>query len=445
MPAFRQLPSLAAEGSIMFRSCFALLLFTGLVTPAAAVSPDPNPKSLAIPAGELSKARELVQQLGSEQFTEREEAELELAKMGRLARPALVEGASTDPSQEVRSRCCSLLPKATALDIRARLDAFLADSDGKYEHDLPGWNQFRSTIRGDWTLFGYTLWSDQSQDKAARKVFADLIASSSINRQIILAVGGGQHDLGQIVIARRQELYNMKFPRAIIAGGRVVRSAGVRQDPTTEDIAALLFAESHVQSRFAPRTSSISSLITSSGFAGEVQNPNDKGKVYRAIAVAWLDSRLDPMEMYQAMILAGNLHMPEQQLQLAIRLITTPGAPSGYRAQAMTYIAHLGNKGHIPLLEKALDDTTLLITIRKPIAGKPVNEWETHDVQVRDAALAVSITLAGQNIEDYGFVETNGVKGGSYTYSRYYLSDDDQRNAALAKWKKWRESEGSKK
>ena len=52
-------------------------------SPAAA---SPDPKDLAIPPQELSQARELVQQLGSEVYREREEAQAELAKMGRLAR-----------------------------------------------------------------------------------------------------------------------------------------------------------------------------------------------------------------------------------------------------------------------------------------------------------------------------------------------------------------------
>ena len=104
------------------------LSFVGLALllagPVLAGSPDP--KSLEIPAEELSRARELVQQLGSEQYAEREEAEQELAKMGRLARPALLEAANTDANQEIRSRASGLLPRATSLDFKARLDVFLA-------------------------------------------------------------------------------------------------------------------------------------------------------------------------------------------------------------------------------------------------------------------------------------------------------------------------------
>ena len=211
----------------MIRLLMVSLLLTGLASSAFATSPDP--KSLVIPSEELSASGELVQQLGSELFAEREKAELALAKMGRFARPALVEAANTDSNQEIRTRCTSLLPKATALEMRARLDVFLADTDGKFEHDLPGWNQFRSTVRNEWEMFGYTIFSDRKLDAAARRVFAELIATT-VNRQIVMAAGDSPQELGALVAARRQELYYQKYPRAIIIGGAIVRPTARREN-----------------------------------------------------------------------------------------------------------------------------------------------------------------------------------------------------------------------
>ena len=427
----------------MLRSCFAFLLFLGIAGAATAASPDP--KSLTIPADELARARELVQQLGSEQFAEREKAEIELAKMGRLARPALVEGANTDPSQEVRARCSSLLPKAVSLDIKARLDVFLADADGKFEHDLPGWNQFRATLRNEWHLFGHQVWSDRSLDRAARVVFADLI-STAINRQVILAAGGAQSDLGQIVAARRQELYNQKYPRAVVVGGMIIQPTVVRRDPTAEDIASLPFAESHVQSRFVPRTSAISALITASGFVAAVlRESDDRAKVYQAIAGAWLESRRDPLDMYQAMTIATQLGMPDQTVRLSARLLTTPGTTVNYRGMAATNLARLGTKEHIPLLEKALTDQAVLSTVRENLLNVPIAERPTHDIQIRDVALALSLLLSDQKLEDYGFVELNKANGlkataANYSYARYYLPEAD-RKTAFEKWKEWQAAE----
>jgi hypothetical protein len=422
----------------MIRLTVACLLAATLVGQARADSPDP--KSLAIPPEELSRARELVQQLGSEQYSEREKAELDLAKMGRLARPALLEGANTDPNQEVRSRCAVLLPKATALEIKARIDVFLADTEGRYEHDLPGWHQFRSTIRNEWTLFGHEIWSDRSLDKAARAAFAELIVSP-VNRHIMMAAAGPKEELGSIASARRQELYSQKFPRPVVIGGRLVQPSIVRRDPTVEDIATLLFVETLVPSRLAPRTASITNLITASGFGGAANTTGDQGKVYRALAAAWIDSRTDPVEMYQVMSVAGNMGLAENGCRLGIRLLTMPGALGTYRGLAATNLARLGKKEHIPLVEKALADTTVAYTIRENVVGRPINERQVHEVQVRDMALAVSVILSGQKLEDYGFVDnfrtTGAVAGAGYTYSRYYIPEAE-RDKMHKKWRDWR-------
>lgn len=421
----------------MLRTAVVLLLTLVFASTAFAASPDP--KSLAIPPEQLSRARELVRQLGSDQYIERERAENDLAEMGRLARPVLLEAVNSDPNPEVRSRCSVLLPKATAQDLKARLDVFLADTEGKYEHDLPGWNQFRSVVRGEWTLFGYLLWSDRSLDKAARAVFAELIASSE-NRAIAMAAAGPPADLGQIVAARRQELYNRRFPRAVVVGG-VVTQPAERRDITTTDLATLLFAESLVSSRFVPRTSSISTLLSNSGFTNAARETNDTGKVYRAIAVAWLESRQDPIDMYQAMTIARNLSLPDQAIHLAVRLLTTPGTVATYRGLAATQLAQLGNKSHIPMLEKMFSETAIMTTVARSVVKNGRNEIERYEIQVRDVGLAVSVILSGQRIEDYGFVDvirTNGAPAaGSYTYTRYYLPED-KRDEAFKKWMEWR-------
>ncbi len=221
----------------------------------------------------------------------------------------------------------------------------------------------------------------------------------------------------------------------------IIQPTAVRRDPTAEDIASLLFAEAHVQSRFVPRTAAISNLITASGFVAAAREMDDRAKVYQAIAAAWLESRRDPLDMYQAMNTATQLGMPDQTVRLSIRLLTTQGATVSYRGMAATNLARLGTKEHIPLLEKAMADQAVLITIRENLLNVPVAERPTHDIQIRDVALAVSLLLSDQKLEDYGFVDhlkANGLKAtaANYSYTRYYIPEAD-RKAAFAKWKEW--------
>jgi hypothetical protein len=426
----------------MCRNFLALLLLW-FTSPLFAAPPDP--KSLAVPPEELSKSRDLVQKLGSEQFEEREEAEQTLAKMGRLARVALLEGINANPDPEVRTRCEALLPKANSLEMKARLEVFLADTESKYEHDLPGWNQFRTTVCNDWTLFGFTISTDRSLMKSARAVFVDLI-STPTNKNVVMAAGASQAELTSVVIGRRQELYNQRVMRG--GPGGFVNDPVVRRDPTAEDVAALLFAESLATQSPArvPRTVSISVLLNSSGFYSQVRESDDKGKVYKSIVTAWLESRINPMDLYQGMTIAPSLGLTNHSVKIAVRLLTSPGAPVAYRGNAAMNLAQNAGKEHIPLLEAAFEDTSVLTVARPPnVRINTDNEAVNNEIQVRDVALAISIQLAGEKLEDYGFIDQNktinsgtgiAVNAGRYSYTRYYIPPE-KRAVAMEKWKEW--------
>src|SRR5262249_43770486 len=112
-----------------------VVLVWGLIAAAGASAGCPGPRGPGVPPGGVARAKELVRRLGSEDYKDREAAQGELAKMKRLARPVLAEAAAADPSPEVRSRAARLLPKAEADELQARIDTFLADAEGKFEHD----------------------------------------------------------------------------------------------------------------------------------------------------------------------------------------------------------------------------------------------------------------------------------------------------------------------
>lgn len=86
----------------MHRSALALALILAAGSSRAA---SPDPADLEVPPELQVKSRALVRRLGSEEFAEREEAQKQLAALGRLARPALLDGANASPDPEVRFRC----------------------------------------------------------------------------------------------------------------------------------------------------------------------------------------------------------------------------------------------------------------------------------------------------------------------------------------------------
>ncbi|HUR53149.1 MAG TPA: hypothetical protein VMZ71_03390 [Gemmataceae bacterium] len=393
----------------------ALPLLFALTLPVSASSPDP--KRLAVPPEDTLKAQGLVRQLASDEFTVREEAQERLAKMGRLAKPVLSSAIATNPDPEVRSRCRELLPKAAAEDLKARLDTFLADAEGKYEHDLPGWNEFKKVT---------------GSNPGVRALFNEMMTDQT-NRSLLMAFGGSGADVGVLVAARKTELYNWRFPRNV---GLVPAGAGTgvapRRDPTPADITALLFAESFVESHQVPRTIAVSTLFLTPGFNAAAGENSERGTAIKAVIVKWLETRTDPAQMYQAMTSATNLGLKEAS-GVAAKLLQSGGTPV-YRLYAAYAIAKNDAKQYAAALEKALDDTSA-ITSTRIVNG----ERFTTDYQVRDAALAALVMMSGQNTEDYGFVEQflGNTTASRYTYSARTLAESE-RKAAVEKWRAWR-------
>ena len=105
----------------------------------------PDPKSLDVTESESMKAKELVRQLNSASYKERETATREIGKMGRFAVPALKDALATESSPEVRLRIELVMPKAESEDMKARVSCFLLDTEGKFDHQLPGWTKFNSS------------------------------------------------------------------------------------------------------------------------------------------------------------------------------------------------------------------------------------------------------------------------------------------------------------
>jgi hypothetical protein len=414
----------------MLRLSATLAVLSGFAVGAAAAPPtptkaDPDPKSLQVSPQELSKARELVRKLGSEEYVERETAERDLAAMGRLARPALLDGVNLDPDPEVRARCRGLLPRATAEEMTARLDAFMADTEGKYEHDLPGWNKLRAVVRGEWKLLGSTFVARPGADKAARELFLEFIKAPG-GKQMLAALGGPPGDLGQMVTVRKTELYQMKYPRLPNVPSR---------NPSLSEVAVVVFADSQAHSRNVPRNTLFTSVLTTSGIAAEARGTDARAQALWAVMTAWFDSRTEASELYSALNLANTMKNDDAAGRLAGRIMTTAGVAGVYKGQALTTLARLKMTDQLPNIEKAFTDTSVVTTSIKIVNGQQVRQ----SIEVRDAALAAALILTGQNPDDYGFEGfPKGTTGTTFSYVWAKIPDDN-RKAAFEKWKEWRE------
>jgi hypothetical protein len=344
--------------------------------------------------------------------------------MGRAAREALLDGANASPDPEVRARSRGLLTRAINLEMKARLDTFLADTEGKYEHDLPGWNRLRATVRGDFSMFGWT-WAGKGtvSDKAARELFVEFLNAPN-GRKLLAALGSGASDLGPAVASLKQELYYARIGR-----GTAPRTV------TAMEVAVVLFVDSQVKGTVGARNTLFSSVLTTSGVIQATAGTDNKAQALKAILMAWIDTRTDAYEMYSAMNLASNAGSHDVAARVAVRLLGNAGATPLYRGYAFNTLARTQSKEHLPAVEKLIGDETVVTNRTTNVGGKIVRTTIT----LGDMALAAAVTMTGQKVEDYHIEDHfKGSGTTSITYTRYSIPEDKRKDAA-AKWKEWRE------
>jgi hypothetical protein len=405
----------------MTRLVAALLLGGLIALPTLGASPDP--KDLVIPPEEISRARELIKRLGSEVYREREEAHAELAKMGRLARPALLEAAASDADPEIRYRTSRLLPKAGADELKARLDTFLEDKDGKYEHDLPGLKLFRKHV---------------GTDEKARGLFVDIV-KSPYNVELLQALDKTTTDAGRAISDRRTLMYSQLQQRFV--PGRPVQAP---QQIPLQDIACLLFAESITPAKDIPRTG-IWSYVTGVTFLQQPQsmtalnnNTGTHADIYKKIVGQWMETRDDVNDLNQLSYIAGQtLRNFPQSLPLLRKIVNTEGVYGYAKGQALMHLTQIKGKEEIPFITKLLTDGTQVQIVW---FGQNGNQPVQHQCLLKDVALAYLISLSGQKMTDYGYKFPPGSQipqPNQIGYGNYAFENDEARNAAMVKYGFW--------
>ncbi|MBA4065070.1 MAG: hypothetical protein C0501_15415 [Isosphaera sp.] len=424
----------------MTRALVSALAAVGLwAGGAAGVSPDP--KDLVISQGDLAKARDLIRQLGSEAYRDREEAHAELTRMGRLARPALLEAAGSDPDPEVRFRCSRLLPKAAADDLKARLDTFLADTEGKYRHDLPGWDKFVAATRETWRVFGHPVWADKSGDDKARQLFIEVV-KTPYNVELLRALDRTPAEAGRAVADRRMQLYAQINQRNNFRGGVMPPP----QPITLPDVACLILAETVTPAADVPRAGPFSyvtgvTFLQQGGPATSALSANSglpHAEAYRRIVGRWMETREEPNDLAQLCYVAGQLLRNFPQSTPLLRRIVATDAVQGYaKGEAIRALVQgpNGGKNEIPFVTRLLTNETLATTVW--FGGGP-NQNQQYQCLVRDVALAHLVTLTGQRMEDYGFKAPNGQVPVAAQLHSYAFTSDRDRAAAMVKYGFWR-------
>jgi hypothetical protein len=350
--------------------------------------------------------------------------------MGRMARPPLLEAASTDPDPEVRFRCSRLLPKAGADDLKARLDTFLADTESKYDHNLPGLKQFRKIV---------------GSDKGARDLFVDII-KSPYNIELLQMLDKGSVEAGRAIADRRMGMWSLIQNRNI--GGRIQPA----QPLPIQDIACLIFAETVVPAKEIPRNN-MWNYVTGATFiqqAPSITAINNGGSLhseaYKRILSQWMESRDDVTDLNQLAYPVGQiLRGFKESMPLLRRIVTTEGVAGYAKGQALMYLVQQRGKEEHDFLQTLLTNDTLVTTVWFG-ANAPNQVPMQHQCLLRDVALAMLIAQTGQKMTDYGYLFPQGViqNGQNIGYGNYAFPTDEARNAAMVKYAFWRMKQAGK-
>jgi hypothetical protein len=389
--------------------------------PAANASP--NPASLTVPADLQKVAKEWVGKLGSPVYAEREKATRELAKMGRMALPALQEalGSSTEP--EVALRAEGLLPKAEAEDMKARVGSFLMDVEGKYEHTLPGWDKFKAAA---------------GNDRAARKLFAEML-KSPVTHQMLLAAEKTAEEANAVLNQYVTRLYNQQNGGFRGGWGGNDFGGGMAQPAKLPDLVAALFLESRFSDREVMVQPTVpwgwggAGNVSVVNYIGNVQevsnavysNSGDYAAPIRKIMIQWMDTRETAPQAYQAYNFANSIFNgdPKKTTKYACRVLEAEGSQST-SYNKLNILQNLANKNAqelreiVPSVAKCFDDTLLIWNFQSGSPG--------FDIQLRDYALAFALQATDQKPEDYGMTRNTNVGTGKQLNNQqaYYFTDD---------------------
>ena len=356
----------------------------GLVFSLTASANSPDPAALAVPPEQAARARDLVRQLGSEAYRDRDRAARELRGMGRLAVAALAGAVQADTDPEIRARCEDLLPAAEAADMSARVAAFLADTDRRYEHDLPGWNEFRAVA---------------GEDKPARALFVAILNNPD-NHPLLQATRRPTDRLPAAVVARRQQLqFKLNAPRKtlLMFNGDITQTTW----PDPADIAALLLAESLAPDRGVVlfNLGSHEYQLSTYLYSGKGRDAVGADPALQKLVVNWLLTRNGAFGPAGALNLCDQLQNqigPDAVNAVAVRALSAEGLPSFYKMKAFNTLLRNSAKDQLPAIRKFFADDAVLEPGVPGVAAADA-------LRMRDTALLVAVRLTGQSPSEYGY------------------------------------------
>lgn len=347
-------------------------------------------------------ANELVEQLGSGSYRDRNRATQELARLGLEAKEALLRGLE-DPDAEVRWRCQRVLGRVLELDFRARLKAFVADTQSQDAHGLAGWERFRQVV---------------GSSRAARELFVEMHEAEAA----LLESSRAGPDATSLALEQRCTQMQQS-----LQGRRANRQRGQLSLGT---VATLFFLSSDRDVAISDQVANwLNRISYESAFQTAIRS-GTRVELMRKLLGAWIGRATGSFIAYPSLILALNYDLPEG-LEPATSLLKQGGVQPQIVQYAILVVGRFGNKEHLPDIEPLLQEAAICVTSQN-------KDQPQYNTEVRDVALAVLLQLTGQKFADYGFDRLEKNPKTLFNPASLGFADDDKRAKALEKWKAWR-------
>jgi hypothetical protein len=353
------------------------------------------------PSVEQSKIVELIQQLGSESFQIREQAQAQLLATGLAAQDELSK-ALKSADLEIRFRVRRIYVQLLQTDFQRRLTLFVNDVDGKLEHDLPAWKMYREKV-------GSSL--------EHRKLFASIVR---VEAPFLIAIET-KTDIYSTLNTRLKDL--QPYGSTPNNGPKVAR---------LESIAAILLAATQLDSAqlnriISPMYNLLNFQETKNGIRG-----GDNSGIIKGMIATYIEQNIETANSQLPLTLVLEYGFEDVGLRMGRKLIADSKMSSLVREYAAICLVRFGTAAEIPKLLSMLTEKSV------------IHSWSTSQAkgkiiktQVRDAILVLLLHQTKQDATDYGFrfVQPNPI-----TVFRVYSAgfiEDAEREAAHAQWKKW--------
>lgn len=364
--------------------CGATMLMSLTVLPAGRVAAE-------VATDADANVQQLIEQLGSPSFIQRQLATEALSSLGTVVLEPL-RRASTSPDAEVRVRAREIIRVVRHDDRERVINAFIAGVDVGNSEQLPGWSAYREIVQ---------------EGEGARALYVMMLEEEWV---FLDAVFEGEPANVPSLLERRLFALDRQTHRSKLTVGSV---------------SALMLAAVRDGVQLPMHINMMSLWHRAPGFDAAIRSGESREPLRRLMGRLIAQPSASPY-LHQSFHFALNYDLKEG-LEPARRVITERVGIPYVRQYAIMVLAKLGDEHDLDLVQTMLDDEGVVT------AHSRINRVRVT-TQVRDVALAVLIHRSGGDFKAFGLDHVKPSPIMLIQPTSVGFATDQERQQALDKW-----------